>query len=138
MLGRNNLKRTKCIRGSRTRLFLPIKGNHEIRKSTISNLVKFAIKMAYHFISKRQLPHLKIRAHELRALSSPWAYFNFIPPDEVIKAAVWSSTSTFARFFARFYLRDFQNLLGPVVAAQNVVGVEVGGGGGGDSGSFTR
>ena len=118
------LKRTKSIRGSRTRLFIPTKGNRDIKKSTISKWIKFPIKMAYQSISKRQLPHLKIRARELRAVSASWAYFNFIPLDEVTKAAVWYSTST----FARFYLRDFQNqkanlhLLGPVVAAQKVVG----------------
>ena len=40
------LKRTKSIWGSRTRLFIPTKGNNDIKKSTISNWVKFAIKMA--------------------------------------------------------------------------------------------
>ena len=77
------LKKTKSLRGSRIRLFIPTEGNHNIKKSTISNWVKFAIKMAYQSISKRRLPHLKIRAHELRALSFSWAYFNFIPLNEV-------------------------------------------------------
>ncbi|MCG7878355.1 MAG: site-specific integrase [Candidatus Thiodiazotropha taylori] len=118
------LKRTKSIRGTRTRLFIPTKGNHDINKSTISSWVKFTIKKAYKSISNRNMPLLKPRAHELRALSASWAYFNFIPLDEVIKAAVWSSSST----FAKFYLRDFSvqqaNLkdLGSLVVAQKVVG----------------
>ena len=118
------LKRTKSIRGNRTRLFIPTKGNHDINKSTISSWVKFTIKKAYKSISNRHIPLFKPRAHELRALSASWAYFNFIPLDEVIKAAVWSSSST----FAKFYLRDFQvqqaNLrdLGSLVVAQKVVG----------------
>ena len=117
------LKRTKSIRGNRTRLFIPTKGNHDINKSTISSWVKFTIKKAYKSISNRHIPLFKPRAHELRALSASWAYFNFIPLDEVIKAAVWSSSST----FAKFYLRDFQvqqaNLrdLGSLVVAQKVV-----------------
>ena len=98
--------------------------NHHLNKSTISSWVKFTIKKAYKSISNRHIPLFKPRAHELRALSASWAYFNFIPLDEVIKAAVWSSSST----FAKFYLRDFQvqqaNLrdLGSLVVAQKVVG----------------
>ena len=67
---------------------------------------------------------LKYRAHELRALSASWAYSNSIPLEEVIKAAVWSHSST----FAKFYLRDFKsqsgNLqqIGPLVMAQKMVG----------------
>ena len=118
------LKRTKSIRGSRTRLFIPTKGNHDVKKSTISNWVKFTIKMAYKSITKRQMPFLKVKSHELRALSSSWAYFNFIPLEEVIKAAVWSSSSTFAKFYLRDFREQTANLqnLGPVVVAQKVVG----------------
>ena len=81
------LKRTKSIRGNRTRLFIPTKGNLDINKSTISSWVKFTIKKAYKSIFYRHIPLFKPRAHELRALSASWAYFNFIPLDEVIKAA---------------------------------------------------
>ena len=67
---------------------------------------------------------LKIKAHELRALSASWSYMNKIPIEDIIKAAVWSSRST----FAKFYLRDLNTpgenlrLMGPVVSAQKVVG----------------
>ena len=50
---------------------------------------------------------------------------NKIPIEDVIKAAVWSSRST----FAKLYLRDLNTqggnlrLMGPVVSAQKVVGV---------------
>ena len=118
------LKRTKSIRGSRNRLFIPTKGDHDINKSTISTWIKRTIQMAYKSISSTIMPTLKPRAHELRALSASWAYLNAIPIEEIIKASVWSSSST----FAKFYLRDFKsqepNLadLGPVVVAQSVVG----------------
>ena len=48
------LKRTKSMRCPRSRLFIPTKGNHDIKNSTSSNWVKFAIKMAYQSISERQ------------------------------------------------------------------------------------
>lgn len=118
------LKRTKAIRGSRNRLFIPTKGNHDIKKSTISNWVKYTIKMAYQNITKRQLSFLKIRSHELRAFSASWAYFNSIPLNEILDAAVWSSSSTFAQFYLRDFRQQASNLsnLGPVVVAQKVVG----------------
>ena len=118
------LKRTKNLRKNRNRLFIPTRGDHGINKSTISKWVKYTIKHAYKAISNNQIKLLKIRAHELRALSASWAYLNFIPLDEIIKAAVWSNSS----IFASHYLRDFSsqtsnlNDIGPVVVAQKVVG----------------
>ena len=34
---------------------------------------------------------LKIRAHELRALSASWANFSNIPIKDIIKAAIWQN-----------------------------------------------
>ena len=118
------LKRTKSIRKGRDRLFIPTRGDHDLHKSTISKWVKFTIKNAYNSISSSQSRLLKIKPHELRALSTSWAYLNFIPMEEIIKAAVWSSSS----LFASHYLRDFKNQsvnlhkVGPLVVAQKVTG----------------
>ena len=119
------LKVTEPIRLNRKRLFLPLKGNHDITKGSISGWITYTIRLAYKNVSKSKVALLKIKAHELRALSASWSYFNKTPVEDIIKAAVWSSSST----FAKFYLRDLQNgqgdnlrLLGPVVSAQKVVG----------------
>ncbi|MEW8547328.1 MAG: hypothetical protein AB2693_27790 [Candidatus Thiodiazotropha sp.] len=118
------LKVTEPIRKNRKRLFLPLKGNHDISKGSISGWIAYTIRLAYKNLSKSKVALLKIKAHELRALSASWSYFNKTPVEDVIKAAVWSSSST----FAKFYLRDLQrqsenlNLLGSVVSAQKVVG----------------
>ena len=118
------LKRTKILRKNRNRLFIPTRGDHDINKSTISKWVKYTIKHAYKAISTNQIKPLKIRAHELRALSASWAYFNFIPLDEIIKAAVWSNSSIFASHYLRDFSSQTSNLhdIGPVVVAQKVVG----------------
>ena len=128
------LKRTKILRKNRNRLFIPTRGDHDINKSTISKWVKYTIKHAYKAISTNQIKLLKIRAHELRALSASWAYFNFIPLDEIIEAAVWSNSSIFASHYLRDFSSQTSNLhdIGPVVVAQKVVG----GGGGQQSGSL--
>ena len=65
----------------------------------------------------------KICAHELRALSSRFAWLNRVPLDSVLKAGYWRSEN----LFIRFYRRDMAGIneknfsLGPVVAAQKVI-----------------
>ena len=118
------LYRTKLVRKNRTRLFIPVIGDHDINKSSISRWVKFAIKSAYKGISSTPCKLFKPRAHELRALASSWAYLNSIPLEEVLQAAFWSNSNV----FAVHYLRDFGNqkanlrALGPVIAAQKRIG----------------
>ena len=118
------IDRTKSIRNGRTRLFIPTKGNHDLKKSTISSWIKYTISHAYKSLSKHQIKLLKVKAHELRALSTSWAYTSSIPLEEVIKAAVWSNSSTFASFYLRNMGSQAENLrqMGPIVAAQRMVG----------------
>ena len=118
------IDRTKSIRNGRTRLFIPTKGDHDLKKSTISSWIKYTISHAYKSLSKHQIKLLKVKAHELRALSTSWAYTSSIPLEEVIKAAVWSNSSTFASFYLRNMGSQAENLrqMGPIVAAQRMVG----------------
>ena len=118
------IKRTKSLRKHRKRLFIPTQGDHDLNKSTISRWVKYAIKHAYGSISKNLNRLFKPRAHELRAISASWAYMNFIPLEEVLKSAVWSSSSLFASHYLRDFREQTENLraMGPIIAAQKVVG----------------
>ena len=61
------LKVTEPIRKDRKRLFLPLKGNHDITKGSISGWISYTIRLAYKKLSKSKLALLKIQAHELRA-----------------------------------------------------------------------
>ena len=118
------LKVTEPIRENRKRLFLPLKGDHDVTKGSISGWISYTIRLAY----KKSIALLKINSHELRALSASWSYMKKFPIEDVIKAAVWSSYS----IFAKFYLRDLNTqgenlrLMGPVVSAQKVVGGQSG------------
>ena len=104
------IDRTKSIRNGRTRLFIPTKGGHDLKKSTISSWIKYTISHAYKSLSKHQIKLLKVKAHELRALSTSWAYTSSIPLEEVIKAAVWSNSSTFASFYLHNMGSQAENL----------------------------
>ena len=118
------VKQTESVRKGRNRLFLPIKGNHDINKGSISGWISSVIRLAYKDLSKNKLALLNIRAHEVRALATSWAYFSKTPLEEVVRAAVWSNHSVFTKFYLRDLQKQSQNLqlLGPMVTAQKVVG----------------
>ena len=59
------------------------------------------IKLAYRKLTHRDISFLKINAHEVRALSSSWAFFDKVLLIEILKAAVWNQFSTFAKFYLR-------------------------------------
>ena len=49
---------------------------------------------------------------------------NYIPLEEILKSAVWSSSSLFASHYLRDFREQTENLraMGPIIAAQKVVG----------------
>ena len=104
------LKMTKSYRQNRTRLFLPIKGKQDISKSAVSRWISYTIKLAYRKLTRKDFPFLKIKAHEVRAVSSSWAFFDRILLSEILKAAVWNQSSTFAKFYLRDMSQQLHNL----------------------------
>ena len=117
------LKRVEASRGSRKRLFLPLIGNKDISAATVSRWISEVIKFAYQGLSEADLSFLRIRPHELRALSSSWAFLNKTPLEDVLRAAFWRSPSTFSSFYLRSFAAQADNLhsLGPLVASQRVI-----------------
>ena len=87
-------------------------------------MISYTIKLAYRKLTKRDISFLKIKAHEVRTLSSSWAFFDKVPLNEILQAAVWSRSSTFAKFYLRDMSHQAENLqsLGPILLAQKVVG----------------
>ena len=49
---------------------------------------------------------------------------NYIPLEEILKSAVWSSSSLFASHYLRDFREQTENLraMGPIIATQKVVG----------------
>ena len=91
--------------------------------ASISRWIASTVQKAYSSLSDKDLPLLKVRPHELRALSTSWAFINHTPLEDILQATFWRNPTT----FSSFYLRSFQcqqdnlSLLGPVVVAQSVV-----------------
>ena len=118
------LSRVKAKRSGRKRLFLPLKGSKDISPSTISRWICDVIKLAYADLSSSDLSFMKISAHEVRALSSSWAYWNSVALEDVVRAAYWRTNSTFSSFYLRDLapIRQDTSSLGPLVAAQSITG----------------
>ena len=93
-------------------------------KASVSRWISYTTKLVYRKLTKRDISFLKIKAREVRALSSSWAFFDKVPLNEILKAAVWNHSSTLAKFFLRDLSQQAENLqkLGPIVVAQKVVG----------------
>ena len=116
------LNRVDKRRKGRKRLFISHSDSYgkEISCDTISRWIVQTIKLA---CGTDNLDQVQVNAHEVRALSSSWAWSNKVPLDDVVKAGFWSSENS----FIRFYLRDTSVMasslasLGPIVAAQAVV-----------------
>ncbi len=66
---------------------------------------------------------LKINAHEVRAMSTSWAFFNHASLTNIMDAACWKSHSTFSKFYLRSMSVQSHDLykLGPLVAASQIV-----------------
>jgi len=106
------------------RLFVSYKPGHrkDIYKTTVSGWIKATIREAYQSVKDEDIPHLSFpdcQARELRAIATSLAFHQHHSLRQVMQAATWRNTGT----FASFYLRDIPSLgvlssLGPIVAAQ--------------------
>ena len=100
---------TRPYHQNRTRLFLPIKGKQDISKSSVSRWISYTIKLAYRKLTSKDFPFLKIKAHEVKAVSSSGAFLDKVPLNEILKAAVGNQSSTFAKFYLRDMSQQLQN-----------------------------
>ena len=85
--------------------------------------VDCTIKLAYRKLTNRDISFLKIKAHEVGAVSS-WAFFDKVPLNKILKVVVWNQSSKFAKFYLRDRSEQTANLqnLRPIIAAQKWLG----------------
>ncbi|XP_040179243.1 uncharacterized protein LOC120913408 [Rana temporaria] len=92
------LEASKIFRKSDS-LFVNFSGSkkgQKASKSSIARWIRMAIGKAYELQGK-QAPFVK--AHSTRAVSSSWAERAGASPEEICKAATWSSYTTFAKHY---------------------------------------
>ena len=97
------LQRTSAHRGNKRRLLVSYNTNYcqDIGKVTISRWIAQVVKDAYSEAGMGLL-NGNPKAKEIRAISTSLAHMRGLPLKAVMKAAYWSSEST----FIKFYLRD--------------------------------
>ena len=117
------LNKVKSLRGTRKRLFIPLKGKGDITAASISRWIASVVRKAYSALGNIDPETFRINAHELRALSTSWAYVNHTPLDDILKAAFWRNSSTFSSFYLRTLSlqKDDLYMLGPLVASQTII-----------------
>jgi len=109
------------------RLFCANKMGHigDISKNTVAGWVKGTIRQAYLEVRDEDIPHLtytNLQGRELRAYASSLAFQEHLSLRQVMEAASWRNSGT----FAQFYLRDLSQMgdittAGPFVAGQTVI-----------------
>ena len=111
------LRRVAGHRGNRRRLFIPVRGQGDISKASISRWIASVIRKAYSDLSPASLRLLQISAHEVRALSTSWAFLNRTSLEDILQAAFWKAPSTFSSFYLRSFAQQTDNIfaLGPLL-----------------------
>jgi hypothetical protein len=124
------LKRTEKHREGKRRFLIAYKQGYkqDIAAPTVSRWIKEVVIRAYRKATPdaKQIyyPDTVPHAHQLRGIAASWAVAHRVSMDEILRACSWKSSTTFTSFYLRDMTLVSNNLskLGPLVAAQNVVG----------------
>ena len=118
------IRRTDSFRGDRKQLFLSYqKGRkEEISRPTISRWLKSTIIVCYEAADGDTRRVHKVKAHQVRAMATSWAFHRNASMEKILLAGSWKSHTTFTSYYLRnlSVIRDQMLQLGPVVAALHV------------------
>ena len=103
------------------KLFVHWKPETQIRTSHLSKWLVDTIKIAYDHSTEDTRRLESVKGHQVRSLSTSWAYFSKVSLQDIRDSVGWRSHSV----FSSHYLRDVSNDVGdcttPLVAAGKVV-----------------
>ena len=120
------LRDSATVRRDRTRLF--VHWNPSIRDITKAHVSKWIVEVIKNAYEVQDLPLPEhIIAHEVRAVSSSWAYNAHIALEDVMSACSWRSPGVFQNNYLRDMSLCAEGLfsLGPLVVAQHVTGARL-------------
>ena len=97
-----------------------------VSPATISRWIVETIRFAYSDPSEESLQFARVTAHEVRALSTSWAFFRGTSLSDLLSAVHWRSQSTFSSAYLRDMAVESDGMfsLGPVCVAQRVARTE--------------
>ena len=119
------LQRTDTVRKSQQKLFISHRTGHvkDICMGIISGWLKKTV-LACYLLSTEQTQQLfKVKAHDIRAFSTSWAYLKNTSMEQILMAGQWKAHTTFTNFYLKdlTMLRDKMLQLGPLVVASTIV-----------------
>ena len=118
------LARVSPSRPSVRRLFVSLSNpSRPMSKGAISYYLRQAIILAYETIDEDIQASTRVKAHEIRAVSSSLLFRRSMSMRTLFEAAIWRTGTTFASFYLRDVAHHYLDVsgLGPVVAAMSVV-----------------
>ena len=122
---REYIRRTKSlVPKDMLNLFVsPRKPSRPASKNALTFLIKLVIREAHESLCPEFLPLLKVKTHELRAVSTSVAFRHSLSLDSVMEAAQWRCRSVFASHYLKDVSFEFDNCrtLGPLIVAGNVI-----------------
>ena len=116
------IRDTAAIRADRHRLFLHWEPSvRDISQAHISRWIVQAVKSAYPEAGLAYGAH--VTAHEVRAISTSWVYYNHVALPDVMAAAFWRSSGVFLHSYFRDLAASANGkfTLGPLVVSQHVI-----------------
>jgi len=120
------LARTSHLRTGKRRLFISYQlgRSTDISKSTLSGWIKKLLQLVYLNADKDASRLYGRLTHEIRSLSSSFAFQGQVALEDIMSACSWKNHNTFTDFYLKDVLCCNDMLkLGPLVAAQRVVAV---------------
>lgn len=123
------LERTRPFRQGRKRLFISYQTGRtsDITRQTLSGWVKCLVQYTYKFAGVDARRLYRISAHQVRHIGVSLASATNVNLETLVRAGMWSNSTTFTNFYLSNATTVIQQSgrfrLGPLVAAQAVVGV---------------
>ena len=97
------VKFTGGLSDANERLFVKIRGEGSVVSRTISSWLKKCI----IFCHNDKLPKHAVKGHQVRRMSSSWAFFTGVKVNDILAAGSWATPST----FSSYYLADVHHQL---------------------------
>ncbi|MEO1301489.1 MAG: hypothetical protein AAFU83_04625, partial [Bacteroidota bacterium] len=118
------VSRVLHLRDGHQHLFCSVsKPSRPISKNAISFFIRDLVRRAHEGVPSDCLPLFKVRAHDVRAVATSFAFLRNVPLQSIIDTVNWKTNSV----FASHYLKDlaFQygdcHSLGPIVVTNSVL-----------------
>ena len=122
---RHYIERTKDLVGPDMKhLFVsPRKPTRPSSKNALTSILKEVIKEAHEQLRPDLIPLLKVKSHELRAVSTSVAFAHNLSLQSVMEAAQWRCSSVFASHYLKDISFEYSDCrtLGPLLAAGAVI-----------------